>query len=80
LAKVQGALSVPYSGWKETHSRKVDNGGPVLSFEGQGVPSYRHSWIIGGIFDGIHWSTEPITPLLEAYWNVVSLRIWLSEW
>jgi len=47
---------------KEARSRKVDKSGTVLPFEGSVVLSYRHSWIIGTVFDEIEWSTLPITP------------------
>lgn len=42
-------------------SRKPDKCGTVLPFEDSGMPCYRHSCIIGRVFDGINWATAPIT-------------------
>src|SRR5258708_5088251 len=46
----------------EPCSRKLDKRGTVLPVLDSGEPSYRHSWIIGAVFDEIEWSTVPITP------------------
>ena len=45
---------------KELCNRKVDKYGPASSFGDAEELSYRHSWIIGRVFDRIQWSTPPI--------------------
>lgn len=47
---------------KKPGHRQLDKCGPVLPFGSSVVLSYRRSWIIGTVFDGIPWSTVPITP------------------
>lgn len=47
---------------KELGSRKGEKCGTVLPFGASSMPSYRRSWVIGKVFDEIHWATLPIPP------------------
>ncbi len=65
---------------KKQYSRKVDKCGTVLSFGDADIPSYRRSWIIDTVLDGIQRLTMPIPsrgpiPEFGESSSVISTRI-----